>query len=153
LLVIVQYLNHHAMQIGVVIVEPGPDVKVTQSSQCSDEETHFEEVINVLRNLRRGGMQPMSIAYTSTDCLITMSTDRGDWLDYVDTRDPNTGEWPQSAERLLAEKAIGMGLGTSIESTEDLGQKAIQAGVVLVPRGGGRRVALTKAEVSEEKQT
>jgi hypothetical protein len=141
------------MQIGVVIVEPGPEVKVTQSSQCSDEETHFEEVINVLRNLRRGGMQPMSIAYTSTDCLITMSTDRGDWLDYVDTRDPNTGEWPQSAERLLAEKAIGMGLGTSIESTEDLGQKAIQAGVVLVPRGGGRRVALTKEEVSEEKQT
>lgn len=141
------------MQIGVVIVEPGPEVKVTQSSQCSDEETHFEEVINVLRNLRRGGMQPMSIAYTSTDCLITMSTDRGDWLDYVDTRDPDTGEWPQSAERLLAEKAMGMGLGTSSESGEALARKATQAGVVLVKLEDGRRAALTKEEVSEEKQT
>jgi hypothetical protein len=34
----------------------------------------------------------MSIAYTINDCVITLSTDRADWLDFVDTRDPITGE-------------------------------------------------------------
>jgi hypothetical protein len=95
----------------------------------------------------------MSIAYTSTDCLITISIDRADWPDYVDTRDPDTGEWPQSTEGLLAWKAIDMGLGTSSESGEDLARKATQAGVVLVKREGGRRAALTKEDASEEKQT
>ena len=138
------------MQIGVVIVEPGPNVTCTQISQGSHEETHFEEVINVLRNLRRGGMEPMAISYTSHDCLITLSTNREDWEDFVDTRDPDTGESPQSREHTLALKAIDMGLGTSIESVDDLAQKAQKAGIEAVQRDGRRWVALTKEEVLEE---
>jgi hypothetical protein len=141
------------MQISVVIVEPGPDVKVTQESQGSDEEVHFEEFINVLRNLRRGGMEPMSIAYTEHDCLITLSTNRADWYEYFDTRDPDTGESPQTTRSLLAHKAIDMGMGTTGDLVDDLAQKAILAGVTVVTREGGRRAALTKEEVSEEKQT
>jgi hypothetical protein len=130
------------MSISVVIVEPGPDVRTTQSMQHTHEETHFLEVLNVLRNLHRGGMEPMSIAYTGNDCLITLSTDRADWTDYVDTRDPITGERIQPADEiLLAERAIEMGLGTGAMTAEALAKLATRAGVTVVQRSDGRRQA------------
>ena len=93
----------------------------------------------------------MAISYTSHDCLITLSTDREDWEDFVDTKDPDTGESPpQSREHTLALKAIDMGLGTSTESVNDLAQKAQEAGVEAVRRDGRRWVALTKEEALEE---
>lgn len=139
------------MQISIVIVEPGPGVKPVQASQSSDEETIFEEVVNILRNLLRGGMQPMSIAYTGTDCVITLSTDRKDWIEFFDTRDPDTGRSPRSKMMLLAQKAMDMGLGTSAEPVDDLAQRALVAGVELVERDGVR-VAMSQEELLKEGQ-
>jgi hypothetical protein len=106
--------------------------------QHTHEVTHFLEVLNVLRNLHRGGMQPMSMAYTGRDCLITLSTNRADWTDFVDTRDPITGERIQPPrEIILAERAIEMGLGTGAMTSEALAKMATQAGVVVVQRREG----------------
>jgi len=131
------------MGISVVIVEPGPDVPTTQLFQHTEEETHFHEVLNILRNLHRGDMQPMSIAFTGQDCIITLSTERADWTDFVDTRDPVTGERPQLPDTLLlALRAITLGLGTGAMSSDDLAELATRAGVTVVENSDGKREAV-----------
>jgi len=131
------------MGISVLIVEPGPGVLMTQSFQHSAEKTHFLEVINVLRNLHRGGMQPMSIAYTGQDCTITLSTERAGWTDFVDTSDPVTGERPQLPDReLLAGRAVALGLGTCSMSSKDLAELATRVGVTVVENSDGKREAV-----------